>query len=137
MPAGLSTTSRCSSSQAMREARRLGFHLRLGRSFRRLEANLLAAGEPVALRPSDSVDEHVSSGDEPLRRGAGAHGGLLGEEPIQPQPRGRLGYAKRDQERSVDAPCRRRGLRSPASIVPTRRTTPTTMQTSARLKAGQ
>ena len=84
--------------------------------------------------PSTST---VSPGDEPLRGRSGAHGRLLGEEPIQPQPRGRLGYAKRDQERSVDAPCRRRGLRSPASIVPTRRTTPTMMQTSAMLKAGQ
>ena len=97
----------------------LGFHLRLGRNFQRLETNLLAAGEPVALGPGDSVNEHLSSGDEPLRGGAGTDRRLLGEEAIQPQPRGDLGYAKRDQGRSVDAPCRRRGLRSPASIVPT------------------
>ena len=87
-----------------REACRLGFRLRLGRSCRWLEAHLLAAGEPVALRPSDSVDEHGSPGDEPFRRRTRAHGGLLREEPVQPQPRGRLGYAERDQERSVDAP---------------------------------
>ena len=119
------------------QARRLGFRLRLGRSFRWLETNLLTAGEAVALLPGNPVYQHYPFGDESFRGGAGAHGGLLREEPIQPQPCGGLRYSERDQERSVDAPCRRRGLRSPASIVPTRRTTPTTMQTSAMLKAGQ
>jgi hypothetical protein len=119
------------------QARRLGFRLRLGRSFRWLEPNLLTAGEAVALRPGNPVYKHFPFGDEPLRGGAGTHGGLLREEPIQPQPCGGLRYAEGNQERSVDAPCRRRGLRSPASIVPTRSTTPTTMHPSAMLKAGQ
>ncbi len=119
------------------QARGLGFRLQLGRSFRWLETNLLTPAEPVALRPSDTVHEHFPSGDESLRSGPGANGGLLREEPIQPQPCRGHRYADRDQERSVDAPCRLRGLRSPASIVPMRRTTPTTMQTSAMLKAGQ
>ena len=83
------------------------------------------------------VDEHRSAATEPLGGRARAHRGLLREEPVEPQARGRLRYAERDQERSVEAPCRRRGLRSPASIVPSSSTTPTTMQTSARLKAGQ
>ena len=55
---------------------------------------------------------------------------------VEPQARGRLRYVKRDQERNVEAPWRRRGLRSPASIVPSSNTTPTMMQTSAMLKAG-
>ena len=107
----------------------------------RLPAARSATSSPPASRwlfgratPSTST---LAAGDEPLRGRARADGRLLGEEAIQPQPRCGLGYAKRDQERSVDAPCRRRGLRSPASIVPTRSTTPTTMQTSARLNAGQ
>jgi hypothetical protein len=119
------------------QARGLGFRFRLGSNFRRLEANLLTADEAVALRPGDPVYEHFPFGDESLRGGTGADGGLLREEPIQPQPCGGLRYAERNQERSVDAPCRRRGLRSPASIVPTRSTTPTMMQASAMLKAGQ
>ena len=120
------------------QVRRLGLVARLGRGLG------AARSESPRRRPGGGSSAGRLRRRAPLRRRRAARRPrgsprrrLLGEIPVESQARGRLRYAQRDQERSVEAPCRRRGLRSPASIVPSSSTTPTTMQTSARLNAGQ
>ena len=83
-PAGLSTTSRCSSSHAIENfasgtsaasARRL-----------LLDLDRLAAAQRVALGLLLAVDPHQPVVDQALRRGARA--GVLGEEDVEPLARG-------------------------------------------------
>jgi hypothetical protein len=119
------------------EAGRLGLHGRHRGRIGQLHADLLSGKQPVALRTRQTVDEHNAVRDQPLGGGARADVGLLREVAVESLPCGFDGYVERDQERNVDAPWRRRGLRSPASIVPRSSATPTTMHTSARLNAGQ
>ena len=64
MPAGLSTTSRCSSSQTDVEVHLLGCE-RAGLG-RKLDDDLLPALEPVALRPGLTVDEDGAVRDQAL-----------------------------------------------------------------------
>ena len=89
----------------------------------------LAVGEETAVAGPFSIHHVHNSGI--------AFGLFAGEVPVEPKPGRCDGNDDLGQGRSVEAPCRRLGPRSPDSIVPSRRTTPLTMQRSARLKAGQ
>jgi hypothetical protein len=116
----------------------LGLRLQLGGDRRRLlEGDALASDDVMALRTRHTVDEHRVRADQPFREGARADAGLAREKAVQPKPARRGGHDDLDQGRSVEAPGRRLGLRSPESIVPSRRMTPATMHASARLNAGQ
>ncbi len=88
-PAGLSTTSRCSSSQAMRSGDVLGHELHLD-ALRRLELELLAARDAVALRACRPVDRDGAGGEQPLRLLARAELGQRGEHAVEALP-GRVG----------------------------------------------
>ena len=58
-----------------------------GRGGRRLELDLLAAGEPVALRLRSSVDADVPRGEEPLGGRTRADLGQSGEKAVEPLAR--------------------------------------------------
>ena len=99
---------------------------------RRLELDLLARLEPVALRARDAVDAHLAGREQPL--GGSTRADLVepGEEAVEPQPRRVFRDADADQERA--AACR--APRSASSSDPSSTPTPTTIDASARLKAG-
>ena len=90
------------------------------------QLELLAALEPVRLRPPLAVDDRRALLQQPLGRGARADLRQRGEEAIEPLARG-LGGDGDSQ----------RGRVSPISSATNRIATPTTMKLSARLKAGQ
>ena len=124
-PAGLSTTRMCSSSQAIRS----GTSSRsspAGHGLGHRQLELLAAFEPVRLRPPLAVHERGALLQQPLGRRARADLGQRGEEAIEPLARG-LGGDGDFQ----------RGRVSPMSSATNRIATPTTMKLSARLNAGQ
>ncbi len=128
-PAGLSTTSRCSSSHTIGIVDRLGLRARV--ALRDLRRDLLPALEPVALRPALAVDEHRAGGDQPLGERARVELRALGEDAVEPGP----GLAAQERERGAVP---RRGLvRSDATNEAKSSPTPTTMKVSARLNAGQ
>jgi hypothetical protein len=93
------------------------------------QLELLAALEPVGLRPALAVDDRPAVLQQSLGRGARADLRQRGEEAIKPLARGLGGDG--DPTRG------QRGLVSPISSAANRIATPTTMKLSARLKAGQ
>jgi hypothetical protein len=104
--------------------------LRLQRSGgrRRLELDRLAAREPVALGARLAVDQHRALLEQPLGCGARAELRQRGEKAVEPLARRLLG--------DRDLQLFRRG----ASLITSatkRMPTPTTMNESARLNAGQ
>jgi hypothetical protein len=96
------------------------------RGLRNRQLELLAALEPVRLRPPLPVHDRGALLEQPLGRGARADLGQRGEEAIEPLARGLGGNG--DSQR---------GRVSPISSATNRIATPTTMKLSARLKAGQ
>lgn len=104
---------------------------------RQLPGDQLPTRQPVALRPPCAVDDDGAAVDQALRRSARADLLLGGEEAVQAQPVRLRRNADLGQSRSVEAPGRRRGARSPAISVPSSSMTPMTMNVSARLNAGQ
>jgi len=98
------------------------------------DREFLARAQAVALRATPPVDEHGAGSKQPLRRGTRADFGLLSEEAVDP----RAGSIARDAKTERQGARRgRRGSRSTAIRAPSRTTTPTTMNVSARLNAGQ
>ena len=109
--------------------------LRGGRS-RRLDRDLLAAYELVALRPGLAVHEHGAGREEPLRSPTRSHLRQAGEMVVEPLS----GGLRRDDEplqRLGLSPRPGRGSRSVRTSAASRMPTPITMQLSATLKAGQ
>jgi hypothetical protein len=106
---------------------RLGLQLRRGFGGG-LELELLPTFEPVALRARAPVEADRAGGDEPLRFPACPDLGQRGEKAVEPLPRGRVGNSEPDGQT-------RRGL--PNMTAAKRIATPTQMNVSARLKAGQ
>lgn len=68
---------------------REGHVLALERRLRRLrlELELVAGGEPVALRPRRAADRDLAALDQPFRDRARADLGGVGEEAVEPRPR--------------------------------------------------
>ena len=124
-PAGLSTTRRCSSSKAIRRSSGCATS---GSATGRLELDLLPLPQPVGLLPRDPVDAHLAGREQPLGRGPRADLVERREEPVEANPRRRRRDADADQERGA--------LLSERSSDPRRTATPTTIDASARLKAG-
>jgi hypothetical protein len=111
---------------------------------RELELHLLPALEAMALRPPRAVDERAALADEPLGRRARADFLERREESIEPLPGRLLGdrdpESARRQPRWSSPPVFlgvASGRRSAAKSAASRIATPVTMNTSARLKAGQ
>jgi hypothetical protein len=93
-----------------------------------LELELFAAGEPVALGPDRAVDADGCRPDEPLRLGPRPDLGERGEKPVEALAGGAVGNA----QPSGQLRC------APASMTVAKRiATPTQMNVSARLNAGQ
>src|SRR5579862_5367214 len=116
------------------DARRRRGRNRLGSLGLLGELHLLASGEPVALHARDSVDDRTA-GDRALGRSARAE--RRGEEPVEPLA-GRVGRHAQLQRAATSS--RRRGgfgARSAANSAARSIATPTTMNVSARLNAGQ
>ena len=95
---------------------------------RRLELDLLPFPQPVGLLPGDPVDADLAGREQPLGRSAGADLIERREEPVEAKPRRIRRDADADQERGA--------LLSESSSDPRRTATPTTIDASARLKAG-
>jgi hypothetical protein len=93
-----------------------------------LELELFAALEAVALRPQRSVQADGAGGDEPLGFPPRRDVRQRGDEPVQPLAGSRFGDAQPDAQ-TRRAP--------PSMTVAKRIATPTQMNVSARLKAGQ
>src|SRR6478672_7278681 len=96
----------------------------MGNGLRDGQLELLAAFEPVRLRPPLAVDDRRAFLHQPLGRGTGADLGQRREEAIEPLARGLGGNG--DSQRV-----------SPLSNARNRIATPPSMKLSARLKAGQ
>ena len=96
---------------------------------RRFELDLLALLEPVGLRARDAVDAHLAGREQPLRGSTRPDLVEPGQEPVEPQPRRGFRDADADQERGL-------WPRSASSSDPSSTATPTTIDASARLKAG-
>ncbi len=127
-PAGLSTTRRCSSSQTIGDIERFPSQ-RL--DVRDLGRDLLASLEPEALGSWLTVDENEPACDQALGERAGGELGTCGEDAVE--PRARLP----PQERESGAVPTRGLARSAATNEAKSSPTPTTMNVSARLNAGQ
>ena len=98
---------------------------RLGRG---VDLELLPTFETVALRPRRPVEADDACGDQPLGFAARSDLGQRGEEAVEPLARGRVGDAQPDAQV-------RRGL--PNITAANKIATPTQMNVSARLNAGQ
>ena len=94
----------------------------------RIELQLLPAFEAVALRPRAPVEADGARGDEALGLGARADIGQRRDEPVEPLARSRFG----------DVDPNGQARRAPPSMTVAKRiATPTQMNVSARLNAGQ
>ncbi len=98
-------------------------------------------GHPVGTRPHLPVHAHRPGVDQAGGRGARAELGMLGEEPVEPRAAGVLGDDQLDGHAPGSAPAGGGGaggrgcsIRMSASAS---RSTPTTMNESARLNVGQ
>ena len=80
---------------------------------RRLELELLAACEPVALRPRPSVDEHAAALEQPFGDGAGPDLRKQREKAVEPRPAGVLrdGQSRHGRAATGAARARRRRAR--------------------------
>jgi hypothetical protein len=97
---------------------------------RRLDLDLLATRELVALSQGLPVDENRAGGEQPLRSGPRADLGQRGEVAVEPLSSG----LRRDEALQCFGA---RGSRSARASATSRMPTPITMKLSARLNAGQ
>ena len=112
-PAGLSTTSRCSSSYATSSPSSTGTSTRAAG---KLDVDLLAARESMALRTRPAVDQHVARSHEAFGERTCPDFGEVRDDSVQPPARVGVRNAKAvrcQRQRSSGRPPRTRGTGDP------------------------